>query len=57
MILDFEGVKGVGQGFDDEIFRVYSNNHPQINFKYINENKSVKMMIERCKATAKLNKE
>ncbi|MCH2533157.1 MAG: DUF4325 domain-containing protein [Bdellovibrionales bacterium] len=55
VILDFEGVKGVGQGFVDEIFRVYSNNHPHINFKYINANKSVEMMIERCKATSKLN--
>ena len=55
--LDFKGVKGVGQGFVDEIFRVYRSNHPNIKFNYINANKSVEMMIERCKATTELNEQ
>lgn len=30
IILDFEGVKTIGQGFADEIFRVFKNAHPDI---------------------------
>lgn len=33
MILDFEGVTLVGQGFIDEVFRVFATAHPQVNLK------------------------
>jgi anti-sigma regulatory factor (Ser/Thr protein kinase) len=36
IILDFEGVKSIAQGFTDEIFRVFSNAHPDINLKIEN---------------------
>ena len=45
--LDFKDVRLVGQGFVDEIFRVYQNAHPEVTFKYINVNRDVEFMIER----------
>ncbi len=30
VVLDFEGVRSVGQGFADEIFRVFSASHPDV---------------------------
>lgn len=45
--LDFKGVITVGQGFLDEIFRVYKNKHPGITINYINANENVEFMIKR----------
>ncbi len=45
--LDFKGVALVGQGFVDEIFRVYKSQHPEIEFKYMNANKDIEFMIKR----------
>ncbi len=45
--LDFTDVRLVGQGFIDEIFRVYQNAHPEISFDYINVNEDMMFMIER----------
>jgi STAS-like domain of unknown function (DUF4325) len=45
--LDFKGVSTVGQGFVDEVFRVYQNKHPQIKINYINANEDVLFMINR----------
>lgn len=50
--LDFKGVRLVGQGFVDEIFRVYAGQHPHVTFDYINANEDVKFMIKRGLATA-----
>lgn len=36
IILDFKGVKSIGQGFCDEIFRVYQQDHPSISIKIEN---------------------
>ncbi len=47
IILDFEGVPTAGQGFSDEIFRVFQSKHPNIAIKPINMNDAVKFMIER----------
>jgi len=43
--LDFSGVNAIGQGFTDEIFRVFSAAHPPIRFQIENANESVKAMI------------
>ena len=51
--LDFKGVKFVGQGFVDEIFRVFKNRHPKIMIDYINAKDDVQFMIERGIATAR----
>lgn len=45
--LDFKDVRLVGQGFVDEIFRVFINKHPHIEITYINANDDVVFMIER----------
>lgn len=47
VMLDFKNITTVGQGFVDEVFRVFQNSHPQIIIKYINANDDVKFMIER----------
>lgn len=47
IVLDFKGVKSVGQAFVDEIFRVFQNEYPDINILYVNTNKSVETMIKR----------
>jgi predicted transcriptional regulator len=50
VILDFKNVVAVGQGFADEIFRVYKAKHPKIKFDYCNANNDVEFMIKRSKA-------
>lgn len=50
--LDFAGVKMVGQGFVDEIFRVYANQHPDMRFNYINASPDVTFMLKRGIAAA-----
>ena len=45
--LDFKHVKVVGQGFVDEIFRVFANNHKDVTINYINANEDVLFMIQR----------
>lgn len=36
VILDFEGVNLVGQGFVDEVFRVFASAHPEVHLKPVN---------------------
>jgi anti-sigma regulatory factor (Ser/Thr protein kinase) len=52
VILDFSDVRGVGQGFVDEVFRVYKNAHPEVKISYINANDDVEFMIRRGLADA-----
>jgi len=44
---DFKGVKEIGQGFADEIFRVFQNLQPKIQLSYENANSAVEFMIRR----------
>lgn len=55
VILNFQDVRMLGQGFADEVFRVYPLKHPNISITYINASEDVEFMIKRCLATAKLN--
>jgi len=48
---DFEGVDYVGQGFTDEIFRVFQKNHPNLEIYAINGNESISSMISRVKSS------
>lgn len=50
VILDFSDVKNIGQGFADEIFRVFKNGHPGVELLPINMSPDVKFMIERAKS-------
>jgi anti-sigma regulatory factor (Ser/Thr protein kinase) len=51
VVLDFKGVASVGQAFVDEVFRVFKNEHPDINIQYLNANEEVDSMIRRGTAT------
>ena len=50
--LDFNGVKGLGQAFADEVFRVFTKRHPNIFIDFTNANKAIEFMILRSKKTA-----
>jgi hypothetical protein len=45
IIIDFSGVKIIGQGFADQIFRVFQNQNPHLKIKPINASDAVKIMI------------
>ncbi|GAB7535593.1 STAS-like domain-containing protein [Burkholderia sp. 3C] len=49
VIFDFEGVDSIGQGFADEIFRVFKNQHPDVIFSIVNTNDDVNFMINRVR--------
>ena len=48
VILDFKDVEEIGQGFADELFRVYPANHPDIELRCINTNETINRMIHRA---------
>ena len=48
--LDFEGVGAVGQAFADELFRVFSQQHPHVRLRPRNMNADVAAMIEQAAA-------
>jgi biotin operon repressor/anti-sigma regulatory factor (Ser/Thr protein kinase) len=48
--LDFRGVKSVGQGFADEVFRVFANRHPAIRITTENTNPAVDAMIRHARS-------
>lgn len=45
--IDFTGVEDVGQGFIDELFRVWPSQHPGIHLHPINMNEAVAFMVRR----------
>ncbi|MCY4388187.1 MAG: DUF4325 domain-containing protein [Desulfurellaceae bacterium] len=51
VILDFKGVEQVGQGFADEVFRVFTRANPTVHLVPINENIQVHTMIRRAMST------
>lgn len=50
IILDFSGIDEIGQGFADELFRVFTSQHPGTKLSPINCNEAVEKMIKRVKA-------
>lgn len=50
--IDFTGVDMVGQGFCDEVFRVFATTHPQIELATVGMNESVAFMVERARRSA-----
>lgn len=46
IILDFKGVNSIGQGFTDEIFRVFKRSHPDIMIEVENLNSILEPMIK-----------
>lgn len=51
VILDFDRVDAVGQGFADEVLRVWSREHPDTKLLPINMNGAVEFMVKRAQAT------
>ncbi len=47
IILDFKNIETIGQGFADEVFRVWGKSHPAKKIEYKNANENVLFMIER----------
>lgn len=45
VLLDFAGIEFVGQGFADEVFRVYQMQHPNVRIVHMNASPSVLGMI------------
>lgn len=43
--LDFDGVDAIGQGFADELFRVFARQHPQVVLQPRNMNAQVAAMV------------
>ena len=52
VVLDFKGVNEIGQAFADEIFRIFSQAHPQIHISFVNANEAVEWMITRAMASS-----
>jgi anti-sigma regulatory factor (Ser/Thr protein kinase) len=50
--LDFSGVEVAGQGFCDEVFRVFASAHPQIALEPVGMNDTVAFMVDRARAAA-----
>jgi hypothetical protein len=46
-VLDFRGVESVGQGFVDEVFRVFATAHPEVRLVPANISPPVEFMITR----------
>jgi len=47
ILLDFKGVQSIGQGFADQVFRVFQGAHPAITIEVVNCLPAVTFMIER----------
>lgn len=47
ILLDFDNIDTIGQGFADEIFRVWKNKNPEREVLYINASPNVEFMIKR----------
>jgi anti-sigma regulatory factor (Ser/Thr protein kinase) len=50
--LDFSGVEVVGQGFCDEVFRVFARAHPKVTLEPVGMNDPVAFMVGRARAAA-----
>ena len=50
VVMDFAGVQGIGQGFADEVFRVWQNEHPDVRLVPVNMSDAVAFMVERARA-------
>jgi anti-sigma regulatory factor (Ser/Thr protein kinase) len=49
-VLDFSGVDVVGQGFCDEVFRVFARRHPEVTLEPVGMNDAVAFMVARARA-------
>jgi anti-sigma regulatory factor (Ser/Thr protein kinase) len=47
VVIDFSGVREVGQGFVDELFRVWGSEHPDVRLDPVNMSPAVEAMVRR----------
>jgi anti-sigma regulatory factor (Ser/Thr protein kinase) len=52
-VLDFSGVEVVGQGFCDEVFRIFGREHPEVTLEPVGMNDAVAFMVARASRRAK----
>ena len=50
VLLDFEGVERIGQGFADKLFRVFANQHPEVELMPVHAVSQVQSIIDRVHA-------
>lgn len=50
VVVDFRGVDGIGQGFADEVFRVWQREHPNTKLLPVNMNESVQTLVEQARS-------
>jgi anti-sigma regulatory factor (Ser/Thr protein kinase) len=50
VVFDFDGVETIGQGFADQIFRVYAREHPELEITCVHTTPEVESMIRRAKS-------
>jgi anti-sigma regulatory factor (Ser/Thr protein kinase) len=48
VVLDFHGVEEIGQGFADEVFRVWAASHRNIKLEAVNMSKPIAFMVRRA---------
>ena len=48
IVLDFENIDNIGQGFADEVFRVFKNKNPDTTIVPVNMNEEIEFMINRA---------
>ena len=48
VVVDFAGVRSIGQAFADEVFRVFANAHPDVELVAIHATLEVRQMIRRA---------
>ena len=53
IVLDFKGVNSIGQGFADEVFRVFNSKYPEIQIITKNTNSVIDRMIAHVKVDKK----
>ncbi|MFT4029201.1 MAG: DUF4325 domain-containing protein [Protaetiibacter sp.] len=51
VILDFAGVELIGQGFADELFRVWQTTHPEVRLAVDGASRGVRFMIDRARSS------
>ena len=49
VVLDFTGVELIGQGFADEVFRVWQREHPEVGLLPVHMSEPVAFMVERAR--------
>ncbi len=49
IVIDFKNVETIGQGFADEVFRVFQKQHPDIVIETVNANAFIERMIQHVK--------